>query len=232
MTVLQAIKDAAPWIGTPIPTLVYGSTDRTWVEMGALANEVAKQIAAAAQWSALTKIATITGNGSATDFPLPTDYGRMTKNADLRSASYPFYPLKHILSASDWLAITNSGIQPFRGIWILLAKRINILPVRGNGEAVKYVYISKNIVLDTNSVPKEAFTDDTDSFVLSERLLRLGIIWNWKVSKGTDYQEDLANFNQALADEIGDDRGPAAIAVGLPKFPSGAQTAYPYPLGP
>ena len=39
---------------------------------------------------------------------------------------------------------------------------------------------------------------DGDSFVLDERLLKLGMIWQWKANKGSPYAEDMATYGDAL----------------------------------
>ncbi len=67
--------------------------------------------------------------------------------------------------------------------------------------------------------------------MLPERLLTLCLIWTWKAQKGIDYQEDMANYQIALAQEIGKARGPSTIAVGKPSWPKGVAVAYPYALG-
>jgi hypothetical protein len=58
----------------------------------------------------------------------------------------------------------------------------------------------------------DSFTADTDSFALDERLLKLGMIWQWKSQKGSPYAEDLGTFTDAMAYAMGKDQ-PAPIMI-------------------
>jgi len=63
---------------------------------------------------------------------------------------------------------------------------------------------------------------------LDERLLKLGMIWQWKQNKGTSYAEDMGTYTDALAVAMGHDR-PAPIIVGRRPISANVRTAYPWP---
>ena len=58
-----------------------------------------------------------------------------------------------------------------------------------------------------------AFMNDADSFRLDERLLKLGMIWQWKAHKGATYAEDMGTYGDALGYAMGHD-SPAPIIIG------------------
>jgi hypothetical protein len=72
----------------------------------------------------------------------------------------------------------------------------------------------------------DRFTDDADSFRLDERLLKLGMVWQWKANKGTSYAEDMGTYTDALSIAMGHDK-PAPIYVGRRPISANAKTAIP-----
>jgi len=87
-------------------------------------------------------------------------------------------------------------------------------------------YIDKNCVTLAGGGFGDAFMSDGDSFRLDERLLKLGMIWQWKALKGSPYAEDMATFMDALTRATGADK-PSPILID--RLPSSVMTAYPYP---
>jgi hypothetical protein len=76
---------------------------------------------------------------------------------------------------------------------------LHIFPVPTVADTITYDYIINTPVLAVDGTTyKTAFSVDTDSYLLGDRLLRLGIVWRYKASKGRDYAEDLKNYELAL----------------------------------
>ena len=97
------------------------------------------------------------------------------------------------------------------------------------GDTVKFIYIRNAWAAGGT---KTAFTADDDAFDLDERLLKLGMIWQWRANKGLPYAEDMANYEAALAMLIGADKGENILRIGgrRSSFPD-AKIAYPWSLG-
>lgn len=206
MTVLEVVQNVAPQIGIDVPDQVFSApnSDRTMVEMRVAVNKAASQIAKDYDWSALRAIHTTAGGG--TDFPLPADYDRMTRDADLFGNDWRNAPLTRINSMNEWLAIQQDVTWHVNdGYWTVFGKRIHVLP--GATGPFSFPYITANKVTDAGGNGKPSFTADTDTFVLSEQLLELALIWNWRSGHGDDYAEDMANYQTLLAQEIAADRG-------------------------
>jgi hypothetical protein len=104
-------------------------------------------------------------------------------------------------------------------LWVLPAQDVDAVTATFN-------YIDKNCVTLASGGFGDAFMADTDSFRLDERLLKLGMIWQWKALKGSPYAEDMATFMDALTRASGADK-PAPILIH--RLPSSVMTAYPYP---
>lgn len=216
MTILAVFQQVAPVIGIPVPTAVMASTQRTHVQLAALANEMAARIAFDLNydWSALKRIATLTGDAVAEGFDLPNDYRRMLKKSRIWPSSSPYATLTHYADTDTWLGLEVQNFNPIIGGWTIIGTQLHIKPVMATGATAKFYYLTTNIVKKQDNSLVDAFTADEDRFVLDERLLRLGIIWQWKANNGMQYAEDLANFEDALASLIGADKGSTSIVVG------------------
>ena len=221
MTVLSAIQSASVRLNEPRPQFAFSDSTQYAVEVTELANETAVAIAKAADWRKLHKLYTFTGTGQ-TAFPLPSDYDRMPLKASMFSTRSRL-PLVQVQSIDDWLQLQILPVVGYPGRWILTGGLIELLPTLMQGEEVKFYYITKNIV----SGDKPRFTDDADEFMLSERLLTLGLIWRFRALKGLDYGEDLKNYDIALSEEAGRDKGSRTVAIGAPRIPAGIELAYP-----
>jgi hypothetical protein len=221
MSVLAAIQSASTRLNQPRPTAVFADSSQYAGEMAELANEAAIAIAKAVDWRKLHKLYVFSGTGQK-EFPFPADYDRMP----LKSAMFSTRSRMPLVPARDmdhWLQLQILPVVGYPGRWIITGGHIELMPALMQGEEVKFYYITKNIVVGE----KARFTGDSDEFMLSERLLTLGLIWRWRALKGLDYSEDMKNYDIALSEEAGRDKGSRMIAVGEARVPSGVDLAYP-----
>jgi len=195
VSVLSVVRDASTSLGLEIPSVLFTNTSRTWVEMQALVNECARQILEDYDWQALKRVATITGDGSLTAFPLPADYDRMVRDANLQGQSLTYYPSNQVSDFNEWLQILAFPIDTWQQRWAIFGGNLNILPVLPVTEPLVFGYISNNIVNGS----QDEFTADTDTFTLDERLLKLSVIWNWKAKNGQDYAAELQRYEEAMS---------------------------------
>lgn len=226
MTILSVVQEAAVRLGLAVPSVLYSGTTDELVELQKFVNEVAKDIASGHDWQELKGIATITGDGSTTAWSLPTDYDRQIKDAKLHSSAWAT-PLKHQMSADEWL---HDEVQSFDTVvnrWIIYGGQIHVKPALASAATAKYFYVSNKIVDDNGGTPKTDFDADTDTFRLDERLLKLGLIWYWKAAKGQAYAEDMATFEAYKQRLISNDAGSKKITVGRVRMPDDAEYAYP-----
>lgn len=231
-TILNVIQDVCPFIGLSVPSAVFSSTLREHVELARIANEMAHRIAFDTHdWSKLKTKATITGDGTTEAFLLPEDYKRMLRTTQLWSNNNINMPLCHEPDTDRWLELDALGIPPINGVWTLIGEQIYIKPILAAGVEVSFIYLSNLCVIDPLNNFTDRFTSDDDAFVLDERLLRLGIIWQWKQLKGFDFSEDLETYQTALDKLVVSDKGPATLKAGRPPRAVGRRYAWPGTLG-
>lgn len=95
-------------------------------------------------------------------------------------------------------------------------------------ETARFSYLDKNCVNLASGGVSRVFMSDDDTFRLDERLLRLGMIWQWKAFKGSPYAEDMATFMDALTNAMGSDK-PSPILVQRNPVSWSVRSSYPYP---
>ena len=237
MTILEVVQAASPKLGIARPSQIIADTSATSLELQATIAEVAAAIRDRYDWQAFTSLGTLTGDGVALAFDKPANYVRMLKVASLWPSGSPNRPLTHIQDLNLWLGMIVQDFTAVVGAWTMLGDQFNI---RMGGQSdpmaladtVQFYFINNLQFKDNANASKTAFTADTDSFRLDERLLRLGLIAKWKQDKGRPYAQDMSDFEDALAMSIGNDKGSKQIVVGNVRYPSNATIALPWSVTP
>lgn len=233
MTVLSAMQSASVRLLGSKPSTFFSSTNKFEVEMVDLANEVAKSIAEDHDWQEMMRTHLIQGDGTTTAFPLPDDYSRQLLDSNIYDASNWAWGYQRVRRYDEWLYLQVRNFTMITpGWWILLNNQVQFIPAPGPDAQAKFIYISNQIVTDTNGVPKTSFTSDNDNFVLDERLLTLGIIWKWKEQKKLDAASDQANFDALFSHLSNRDAGANPIFTTGRRWPGMRfRGAYPWSLG-
>lgn len=231
MSLLTVAQDVALKVGLEKPSAVASSTDREHQELLSFINEVALQMVDAHDWEVLKTLQTETGDGSTTEFDLPSDFLRFPKDQRIWSSRIET-PFTHIASSDQWLELDVRSYEFVIGAWTKIGGQIGIKPAMTSTETAKYYYITDKFAESSGGTGKTAFDADDDVFKLSERVLRLGTVWYWKHSKQlpADYDEDI--FRAALGKAISEDKGARHITIGRNRVRSGVSIAYPKTITP
>jgi hypothetical protein len=233
MTLLSVVRDVCATTGVSAPQSVFSgiTANRTMQEMLSLANEMAQRIAYDFRdWSKFKKTATLTGDGTTAGFTLPGDYKRMLLTANVWRSTSSMQPMLFVPDTDEWLNRRQYGWYSPWGEWTMMGGEILISPVMGSDTTAYFAYLHGNCVNQASGGVGDSFNADGDSFALDERLLKLGLIWQWKANKGGAYAEDLSTYGDALNSIAGRDV-PAPILVGRRVASPAVQASYPYPLG-
>ncbi|NKW81933.1 hypothetical protein HGG72_19005 [Ochrobactrum pecoris] len=183
MTVKDALTSAASRIMGVRPTVFFSSTKPLEGDLTELVNAVAKDIIKSHDWRVLTKLCTLTGDGTSEGYSLPTDYDRMQKGSSLRSATAPLYGYQPCVDPDEWLMLQMPYGVCSLGRWITFGGQIHIMPKPSLGQEIKFFYQGNQFATDENGVPKGSFEKDNDSFLLDEELLTLGLVWRYRQQK-------------------------------------------------
>lgn len=230
MSILTASQSAIARLVGRRPAAVVSSQEEICVEMVALAQEAATDIAKAQDWQALIRRHGIAGSGAGA-YPLPADYDRMVMATGVTSPEWPNMAFRHIASLDEWERITSIGFNLTPGGWMILDGQFQFRPPLGEGREASFFYVSSNIFRSANGAPKANITRDDDQFRLDERLLTLSLLWRWKQLKQLDYAEELRLYEDALSQEMARDKGARAIRRRAGGVPANVSYGWPWPLG-
>jgi len=230
MSILSVVKDVCLAVGVNQPASMFATSiqPRTQAEMLSLANEMAQRIAYdVREWTALKAIATFVGDGIKDRFPMPSNYQRMLLTSQVYSSASPRQPLRFIADADEWLVRRTSGDVTGWGEWTLIGGDMLISPVLAAGQTASFAYLDKNCVKLAAGGNSDRFLSDDDTFRVSERILKLGMIWQWKANKGSPYAEDMGTYSDALVGVAGSDK-PAPIIIDHMPISAAVDPAYPW----
>jgi hypothetical protein len=239
MTLKSVVTDVALAVGVNPPTSLFSPTIdlRTQTELRSLANEMAQRIAYdTREWTALKIIPppppndyVFLGDGVQTAFPMPANYRRMLLGSEVRKSSAPDQPLRFVADTDDWMRRRMNGWSDSAwGEWTLVGTEMRIHPAPGAGEKVSFAYLNKNCINLNSGGHGDQFLNDLDTYRLDERLLKLGMIWQWKANKGSPYAEDLSTYSDAVFMVAGADK-PAPIIVDCAPISAAARVVLPWP---
>lgn len=229
MTVLTALQSAAIRLVGRKPSVFFGSSGTFELELTDLANEVAADIAAYQDWQALVRVGSAGGDGQSV-FDLPADYERMPIGGGVDDLTGTFWGYAAYNDLNAFLGAQARGFGASPGGWIIYGDQLRFSPAPTT--AASFPYITKHWAIDTSTAGKDAFTKDTDSFALSERLLTLALVWRWREQKKLDASGDQEAFVKALDEYAAKDGGSRVIRRNARRGFPGTYLAFPYALGP
>ncbi|MBB4642369.1 phage adaptor protein [Rhizorhapis suberifaciens] len=232
MAILAAMQSASIKLIGRKPGTFFGASGQYEAEICDLINEVAEDVAKYRDWQDLGRTHTLNGNGTVDSFPLPTDYDRMLQDSDvqdLESWAWGYFRYPNI---NQFLFDQARGFIAQPGGWIIYGGEMQFSPAPATGATATFPYITKNWALDDADQPKAAFTADTDSFLLPERLLILALVWRWRENKKLDASGDQEAFIKALDEYAAKDGGSRIQRSNARRYFPGTRAAWPRALGP
>lgn len=209
MNLLSLIIKFCRRTGIPIPATVFGSSDNQILQIMALLEEEVNDLASRHTWQGLTQEASHTTIASEDQGDIDTlDPGfRFIRNNTIWDTTDEL-PVLGPLSGSQWQAIKAVLANGPRFQFRFRGNHLLVNPVPAAGHVWKFEYLSKYAILDVNTVTtKEFFTADTDTFLVPDQLLLLGLRWRWAQQKGLDYGELFNTYERQVKDAMGRDGG-------------------------
>lgn len=207
MTALTIVQKACSRLGITSPTALFSSTDDQIIQLRNLMNQEGAELAKGGPtghaWQALTTEKTFTTTAAAIQTSaVPTDFDWFVNDTMWNRTAR----LKMVgpVSAEEWqtyqaisiISLPNAVFR-FRGGSLL------IYPSPTAGQTAAYEYVS----IYWASGSKSAMTADTDTALIDEGLITLGVIWRFLAAKGLDYAESFRTYQVEVNKAIGRDGG-------------------------
>lgn len=218
MSVLSIIQDHCRIHALNVPTAVVGSADTTINQLFGILNEMLDDMAAEAKYNVVTQEAVWTLIGSSDQGALTT----IAPNGYQWAFPRTFFdrsqgiPLTGPVSEEEWQQLMA---EPDPGPWYKYRIKNDHLfvwpvPVTPFGE-IAFEYASGWTIKDgTTSALKSAITNDADTFIFPEKIVRKAMMWRWKQIKGLPYAEDQTAYYNLLNNYIARDKTRPIINVG------------------
>jgi hypothetical protein len=210
-TLLELVQDI---IGDlPISTtvsVVVGSSDPTISQIRRLIQREGNELVSKNEWSRVLAAWTFTVATDPQTETYPSDYERLRKRSSFWRSGSNLTPLSGPVPPDNWHYIETNA-SSFPGFWRPFGNGVEFIGVP-IGETVTAEYVSKNWILAADGETTRAtWAADTDTSMLPDTLLTLGVVWRWKQSKGLEYAEDMATYERELDRRISADRSARPI---------------------
>ena len=194
MSLLTTIQGVCRATAQPVPVTVVGSSDVTVQQMFELANEEGDDLMRSFDWQILRSEWTFDATATTVQAGwLPPDmdhfvFGTQFDRTTRRRVLGPITP-------QLWQAIqAQPQLNRVFLAWIQRGGQVLVTPTPTAGDVVAQEYITENWCESADAVPKPAYTADTDTALISERLIRLGVRWRFLSAKGLDYSEAFRTY--------------------------------------
>lgn len=199
MSILSALQTAMPLCGLAVPAQAVSSTDPNVIKFMAFAQDIGDELAERYFWRNLNIAGQLTGDGTTTLFTLPGDWGELSAGQGLFSSVNTTLPLYGPVTNEELAAMKAAVSYPTRSVWRIIGGTFELWPAPAAGEVITFNYYSTNWVSNASGTQRQTgFLLDTDFSMIDEKVLRRGLIWRWKHSKGLDYAEDFRRYEMSI----------------------------------
>ena len=191
MSLLSIAVHFAKRTNLNVPTTVLGTTDPQIKQILGLLEEEGNDLASRGDWQELTNEATHTTIAVENQGAIKTIASngfKYIKNGTIwdRDLRLPVY----VIDGTDWQQVKAIAVTGPRYQARLRGGNLLCNPVPTAGHTWAFEYITKNWIADSaGTTYYQYFDDDTDTPLLPEELLLLGLRWRWAKEKGFEYAE-------------------------------------------
>jgi len=204
-TLLSLVVQACQELGIPAPSIVVGSPDTQVQQLLSLAyREGREQAAAPVQWPQLQAKQSITLVNGQASYDFPSDFLNYIPDTIWNPSMR--WTVAGPLSPQNWEFLKSGLInsQPWMRYRIWGGKiYFDPTPTTTNaGQTVTIEYQSKNFCQSAGGTPQSSWLADTDTYLLSEDTMVLGIKWRFLAAKRLDYSEEKKAWSDACDKEI------------------------------
>lgn len=210
MTLLSIITAFCERTGVPVPLTVMGTTDVQIKQVRALLEEEGNDLAARGMWQGITFEAahtTIAAEDQGAISTIASNGFAYIKNDTIWDRT-DILPVLGPMSGPDWQALRAVAQTGPRYRFRIRGGQLIVNPTPAAGHDWRFEYASKNWILGADDVTyKQYFTLDTDTVLLPETLLIMGLRWRWMKEKGLDYAELFRTYEMQVKDALGRDGG-------------------------
>ena len=197
MTLLSICQNVADFTGFERPVTVIDNTDPIARQLLALAQREGKQLMRVADWAVLKKEHTFsTSNGTAA-YALPSDFDRLVLETSYNRSDNDI--LTGPISSSEYQLVnhgmaTTGTTEKFRLKAASNALKFELDPTPSSTQTIGFEYVSTQFCQSSGGSGQAVWTADTDTGILDETTMEMGITWRFKAAHGLEYGEDYKQY--------------------------------------
>lgn len=225
MTIATIVSNATDRIAVTLGgTSVFSNPGETARQMRALANQEGTELMRRGSWQALTKETTFNALAQETQTGvIPSDFDHM-----LNETFYNRTRKRQVvgpLTPKEWQEQKSIVATVLYDSYRIRGGSVLMIPVPSAGDEYAFEYISNQWVRTTDDEARTAFTADSDTSILDEELITLGVIWRFLKAKGFDYAESFRTYELQVSQALARDGSKRTvnfaqrIDYGRPRFP-------------
>lgn len=195
MTVLSIVQETCDLLSLPRPLTVFSSTDLNVRLLTALLKEEIEELHTF-DWQRLIREHTfVTVAAAEQTNGFPDDARRLISGSFFNRTTRR--PLRGPISPQEWQAIQAQPVAASAYIaWRERDDAFLVTPTPAAGETIAYEYITRTKAIAEDDEEKNDISADTDTILVAESLVRLGLRWRFRQAKGLDYAEDMATYER------------------------------------
>lgn len=210
MALLQTVQHFCRRQNIPVPATVYGTTDPQVQQVMSLLEEEGNDLSSRGAWQGITFEAahtTIAAEDQGAIDTIASNGFRYIKNQTIWDRTSRL-PVIGPLDGQDWQALKALQVSGPRFRFRIRGGKLLVNPAPAAGSDWRFEYISQNWILGADLMTyKQYFTLDTDTMLLPDTLLLMGLRWRWLREKGQDYAELFRTYEMQVKDALGRDGG-------------------------
>jgi len=190
-------QNVADFTGFERPVTVIDNTDPIARQLLALAQREGKQLMRTSDWAILKKEHTFsTSNGTAA-YALPSDFDRLVLETSYNRSDNDI--LTGPISSAEYQLVnhgmaTTGTTEKFRLKAASNALKFELDPTPSSTQTIGFEYVSNQFCQSSGGSGQAVWTADSDTGILDETTMEMGITWRFKSSHGLDFSEDYRQY--------------------------------------
>ena len=197
MTLLSICQNVADFTGFERPTSVISNTDPIARQLLALAQREGKQLMRVSDCAILKKEHTFSTSSGTAAYALPSDFDRLVLETSYNRSDNDI--LTGPISSSEYQLVnhgmaTTGTTEKFRLKAASNALKFELDPTPSSTQTIGFEYVSTQFCQSSGGSGQAVWTADTDTGILDETTMEMGVTWRFKAAHGLDYAEDFRQY--------------------------------------
>ena len=190
-------QNVADFTGFERPVTVIDNTDPIARQLLALAQREGKQLMRTSDWAILKKEHTFSTSSGTAAYALPSDFDRLVLETSYNRSDNDI--LTGPISSSEYQLVnhgmaTTGTTEKFRLKAASNALKFELDPTPSSTQTIGFEYVSTQFCQSSGGSGQAVWTADTDTGILDETTMEMGITWRFKAAHGLDYAEDFRQY--------------------------------------